>query len=93
MLRSAIAFSAWIWTETGCAAAIASARGGGVKRQPAATQKIASTISISTPIERASLCCTSVAPASADAVSFQRLTAASVRRNTSSASLMSSSLP
>ena len=37
-----IAFSVWIWIASGVTAA-ASARGGGVKRQPATTNRIAAT--------------------------------------------------
>ena len=82
-----IAVSVWIWIASGVTAAAASARGGGVKRQPATTARIAITMTHSARIDRSSGRVLSGSRASAG-VSRKRFSAASPSSAATSASLI-----
>jgi hypothetical protein len=73
---SAIAFAVWMCVAAGAAAAMSRARGGGVKRHAAATQKTRTTRSVSIATDRARRRAAPFSPRAAGRVSCSLLTRA-----------------
>ena len=80
-------------TDMGCAAAMESARGGGVKRHPATTARISATHATSRTMKRTIRWRGYSSPCSTAGVSRQRFTAARPKSAVTSTSFVDSSHP